>query len=284
MNTKSEILRVEFHGNGSEKLAVSMSDVGHTLVALQQMIYKCYLYNEGRLKPGAKLKKENRDAFALQVASIEEGSFILALAPFMKYADVVTVLIPVVQLLIKILSDYRKRRVEQRISDEVKESNLLNQIYDQMKELARRIGGNIQSIEFVPTNGFEVNKVVIDTDTRDYVRSLAKKLIPVKKKKTIEALVKRIDVREYWANVIETKDEKKFRVIGLEDNDIDMVIHELDKHKGKEKEREPEFIIKGRPIRRIGKGVISFQLLELDSIKLKKKPVPRQPKKKAVSH
>jgi hypothetical protein len=122
---------------------------------------------------------------------------------------------------------------------------------------------------------------VIDTETRSYVRSLAKKLIPLKKKKTIEAVVKRIDLRERWANVIENKDEKKFRIIGMEDNDIDMLIHELDQSKNKV--TKPIFTIRGRPIRRIGKGVISFQLLELESIRPKKKSVRRKPKKPAVS-
>ncbi len=254
MNAKSEILRVEFHGNGSEKLAVPMSDVGHTLVALQQMIYKCYLYNEGRLKPGVRLKHRERDACALEVSSIEEDSLIYELVPVKKVDN--GVLKSVLPILIENLLDYKKMKVENLISKRKPTSNLISQMFVQAEELARKIDGKIQSIVIIPTNDYEVDRIVIDAETSNYIKSLQRKTL-YGKEQSLRGFIKRIDFIESWVEVI-TMIDMRVRVLFEKRAMVSQILSKLCKQ-GK---WDTLFTFTGRPVYRIGSDldiVVKFE-------------------------
>ena len=61
------LLSVKFIGPALETRSVPISDLGKTLVAFQQIIYKCYLYKEERLRPGAQLTHAEKNNLALQI-------------------------------------------------------------------------------------------------------------------------------------------------------------------------------------------------------------------------
>ena len=65
----------------SGKNLVPINDLGLTLEALLQIIYKYFLFEIDRLTPAGRLNKKERDNLALQSASWEKGSDIFGLIP-----------------------------------------------------------------------------------------------------------------------------------------------------------------------------------------------------------
>jgi uncharacterized protein YbcI len=254
MNAKSEILRVEFFGNDSEKLAVPMSEVGHTLVALQQMIYKCYLYQQGRLIPGARLNHRERDACALEVVSIEEGSVIFTFDSLMDIG--IRILKYVLPILIAKLIDYKKKRVPKLINKKEPTDTQLPKIFLQAEEFARKIDGKIQSIVIIPTNGYAVDRIVIDADFSNYIKSLKKETL-YGKRQPLRGFIKRIDLVEGWAEII-TEVGRRVRVSLEKPATVSKILSKL----CKQGERDTPITFKGRPVYRIGSDldiVVKFE-------------------------
>ena len=140
--SNNHLFKIEFYGPNLETRSIPISGLGKILVAFQQIIHKCYLYEEERLRPGAQLSRPERDALALQLGKHSKGPDNYSFIAFLTKSTVVKNPELYVEQAIDILSTYANKKINKLLK--TKQPNLISQVYNQVKEITIQINNNIR--------------------------------------------------------------------------------------------------------------------------------------------
>lgn len=170
------LFTIRFNGDDFNVRGVNIYDLGNTLLAIQRIVHKAYLSNEGRLQKGAFPKKEERETLALQLGERRRKSDAFALIPVL--TD------PLVQESMKKLADYIISGVVGYYTGKVldaitKEKDpdkkiFIGSLHAEVANIVNRIdaSGSVDSISFgSPLLGRET-VAVFDSETKEYLHSL----------------------------------------------------------------------------------------------------------------
>lgn len=75
-------LLLKFSGEDLDIRSVPIYELGETLMAIQRIVHKTFLYDSQRLKKHAQLTNEERVGLSLQISERRKSSDVYALIPF----------------------------------------------------------------------------------------------------------------------------------------------------------------------------------------------------------
>lgn len=259
------LLWVRFEGPGLEGRAVPIQELGETLVAVQRVLHKAYLFNQGRLTNTSVPRAKERREIGLQIGRRDQGSDAYGLAPLIEDPFVQKILAPLVVQVIGIIAAYSAgtikevfKKVRSMKVDQPKEEVLLGVIYPQVRSITRRIGrdSGIDRVRLYAEDDSSVS-VMLDMETKKTVNSVGREKFYGER----QMLVGR--VRSLWYDdfvaVIERSDGYDVKVRVPKD-DFERLRHDASLKETVE--------IVGRPVFRMGVESLLFREFEADNVHL----------------
>jgi hypothetical protein len=227
-------------------------DLGSTLIAVQRMVYKAHLTQQGQLERGTRLGTADRDVLALQIASHESGSDRYGLAPFRPAHLPDLDINPVIASALSAMTPYVHKDVQFSLDERVSLNSLLSfALYTDVLVLTDRIDivRGIERLEITAEKFVTVDHVplIIDDDVRDYVKSLKGQTITGKEQE-LSGELSRLDFERGYADV-RVSSRQKVKVKVTED-----IIERL----RYEASRTARVTFLGKPIHRFGKDIAYF--------------------------
>lgn len=268
MNSETDkdrnLLSLRFIGKELEDKAVSIYELGQTLISIQRIVNKAYLLKENRLESNSQLSEEEQQNLSLQIGSRFKKSDGYWLIPVLAHPATVEILKVVLAEGIKALGAYARElveiRKEQNKNDSDNEQKLAKQtslhhstapsstltsyIYREAKVLTERIDkeGNITNIEMTLIESMDVPSVNFNAETKKYVKHLESQLV-LGEIQDIQGTAGQFDQDKLTADV-RLVNNKKIVKVHLEPEDFHIVRYELD---------EDEVVtFTGKPIMKLG--------------------------------
>lgn len=182
-------LLLKFSGEGLDVRGVPVYELGDTLIALQRVIHKAYLFQHGRLGEGLPLRKAERQQLSLQIVDRERSSDLYVLAPFLADPMVQQMVFMAAEVGLAALLDYGLHRVldssqqptqQSRVKTrDVSGSFFAGAIYAETVQITNHINniGGVDSIHILPGGGTGLPPVRLDQETQSYVRYLANQTV-----------------------------------------------------------------------------------------------------------
>ena len=179
---QNEILDIRFTGPALDERSLPIYELGMALIAIQRIVHKASLYEEGKLERGAHLSTRERGDVALQITSHRKGSDVWGLAPYLTDPAVGPVVQGLVVAGLTAVAAYVWKKV---IPDKETPRNqtLIVNIYPEIKSLTDRIGniGGVEGIELIPSGRRRFAPIILNEEIQDYVREIEHQHIPGKK-------------------------------------------------------------------------------------------------------
>lgn len=178
-----EVVGVRFTGESLNHRSMPIYELGCTLIALQRIMNKSYLFAENKLEKGAHLPTRKREELALQVAAHRQGSDIWGLAPYLSDPAVGPIFQGLLVAGLSAIGAYAWKTVTGNQKEVPSNQNLIINIFPEIKSLTDRIGniGGVETIEIfsdLPKAGVPLT---LTRETQDYVREVEYQLIPGEK-------------------------------------------------------------------------------------------------------
>jgi hypothetical protein len=182
---KEETLLLKFDFKRRDVFSVPIYELGDTLVAIQRIVHKSYLFEKDRLRKGAKLSQAERRNLSLRICEQRDGSDIYALAPFAGDPMVQQALQHTLKFGLQALSKYVMQKVlrdngktaPDKTSIQMKDvegSALAGAIYAETVQITNHIYniGNVESVQLIPNDTFNIPTIKMTSETQKYVRSI----------------------------------------------------------------------------------------------------------------
>lgn len=171
----SNVLWIRFVGKDLELRSVPVYELAETLIALQRILHKVFLFQNERLEKGALLARDERQRVSLQVVERRKESDAWGLLPFLADPMVLGYVHDLMKAGLVELAKYALKQIFYRdqATNQVVGSALTGAIYAETVTITNHIYniGNIERIEF-SLDAPRVEPVVFDSDTQYYVRSV----------------------------------------------------------------------------------------------------------------
>jgi len=254
------LLTVRFTGEHLSEHGVSIYDLGESLLAIQRIIHKAHLAQEGRLLKGAYPRKEERELLALQLGERRRASDAFALVPLLADPLVHESLKKLVDYVLSGIVGYYTGDLLSRLKKEPDENKriFIGSIYSEVTNIVNRVDavGGVEGISFgSPALGRET-VATFNAESRDYLLEL--------KNETYLGSYQEIKGRVYKfypaSKIIGIKRPGGSTVtVFLNDSDFEEVRYR--------KETNPEYIFKGHPVYKFGietKTVTEFEADEIE--------------------
>lgn len=135
-----EVVGVRFTGKSLNHRSMPIYELGCTLIALQRIINKSYLFAENKLEKGVHLPARKREELALQVASHRQGSDIWGLAPYLSDPAVGPIFQGLLVAGLSAIGAYTWKVVTGNKKEVPSNQNLIINIFPEIKSLTDRIG------------------------------------------------------------------------------------------------------------------------------------------------
>lgn len=281
MNNKDEsLLNIRFIGDELESKSVPIYELGQTLISVQRIINKAYLFQEHRLESGSTLNDDEQLALSLQISARYKGSDGYELIPFLTDPAVIDLAKAVLTESLKVLGAYTLAKIEiKRAERKEKEANkklesinaatpkgkknspfvLVSAIYNDVTILTDRIDNrSIQRIEFGLPHDFGLEPVIFSQETKEYVKQLKNEPV-LGELQDIKGKVVRLDTSKFVAEV--RIENGKLVKVSLEPKDFETVRYRADQN--------TIVTFTGRPILRFGART-QYKEFEAHSITLEK--------------
>jgi hypothetical protein len=182
----NETILLKFSGENLDLRSVPIYELGDTLVAVQRILHKAFLFENGRLTKHAQLTQIERKQLSLQINERRKSSDVYALIPFLSDPINQHYLVPLLKIGMGALSKYALQTVFSKRSTEGHEKASINArdiegslfvgaIYADTVQITNHIHniGGVESIELTPEGGLDVPAIKFTQDTQKYVRDLA---------------------------------------------------------------------------------------------------------------
>src|SRR6266542_2786603 len=111
-NTEDTLLRLRFVGAELESKSVPIYELGQTLISVQRIVNKSYLFKDKRLESGGQLTDDEQLGLSLQIGTREKGSDIYGLIPFLTDPMAVELVKTALAESIKAISAYASKKAE----------------------------------------------------------------------------------------------------------------------------------------------------------------------------
>lgn len=177
-----EVISLRFHGDALAKRSLPVYELATALIAVQRIVHKAALFNEGKLGKGVHLPTDKRETLALQIARHDKGSDLWGLSPYLTDPAIGPILQGLIIAGLAGLTAYAGKKVLPKKRPPKNHTFVVN-IFPEVKMLVDRVGniGGVEKIEVVGHSDLIGQTVLLDGNTRDYVRSLEYQLIPGRK-------------------------------------------------------------------------------------------------------
>ena len=267
MTHDSPSLWLKFSGPELDIRSVPIYELGDTLIAIQRIVHKTFLFENDRLKKHAQLTQAERARLSLQISERKKSSDLYALIPFI--AD------PVLQeylgVLLKAgLGTLAKYALQSVLSPakqktgattlqarDVQGSLLVGAIYAETVQITNHINniGGIESIELIPSTGIAVPSIKFTAETQTYIREIANQGYRAEREE-ISGHVTRLLPNRLIAEI--KLAPARYVKVGLTEEDFRFVRYKT--------EPEQRLRFKGFPIVKLGKDESTYQEFEADSV------------------
>jgi hypothetical protein len=231
---EKSLIQLRFMGSELSSKSVPIYDLGVLLIALQRIVHKAYLAQQGSLEDTNQLTEQERLRLSLQISSRKNASDGYGLIPFLTDDSVIKSIEIVLPIIFTALGQYVMKRIETRKteregkSDQTGENKSLDEqlftgsIYAEVVQVAERIEnkGVIKQIELSTNRNIEQPKLKIDADTKEYLKNLKDHQV-FGRFQDISGQVNKIDEVN---NIVEVKiSARRVIKVHLTDNDFEIV-------------------------------------------------------------
>jgi hypothetical protein len=263
-------LSLKFSGEPLDTRSVPIYELGDTLVAVQRIIHKTFLFQNDRLKKRAQLTHNERQQLALRISERRQSSDLYALVPFAVDPAIQQYLLTLLKVGLGALAKYVLKSVlsgpEKKNlgttsiqARDVEGSVLVGAIYAETVQITNHINniGGIDSIELIPSSGLNISSVKLTPETQSYVREIANESYrgePVE----IVGYVTRLHPNRLIAEI--KLAPALYVKVGLDEESFNFVRYET--------VAEQQLRFKGRPLVRLDKDLSTFQEFEAESVEI----------------
>lgn len=257
---------LKFIGEELDVRSVPIYELGDSLMAIQRIVNKTFLFNNHRLRKRAQLTDEERRTLALQIGEHRKSSDLYALLPFAADPTLQRYLGELLKIGLGTLGKYALRSVL-RDSDkkspsitagDLDHSILIGAIYAETVQLTNHIDnvGGIRAIELIP-QGFRMPRVHLDQDTQKYVRGIVNESY-TGRRTSISGEVKHLSPERLLAQV---RVARGWEVrVALSEENFRFVRYST--------EPSQRLTFTGHPIIRLGRDPTGFEEFEADGVSL----------------
>jgi len=262
-------LWLKFSGEALDVRAVPIYELGDTLVAIQRIIHKTFLFQNDRLRKRARLTQEERRRLSLQISERRKSSDLYALVPFAVDPAIQQYLVRLLQVglgslakyaLKSVLSDLKAKSNTTSVrTRDVEGSVLVGAIYAETVQITNHINniGGIDSIELIPSAALNLSPIKLTPDTQIYVREIANERFRGEHAEIV-GYVTRLYPNRLLAEI--KLGPSRYVKVGLNEENFDFVRYET--------AAEQQLRFKGRPVIRLGEDLSAFQEFEADSVEI----------------
>jgi len=261
-------LWLKFSGEDLDVRSIPIYELGDTLVAVQRIIHKTFLFENDRLKKHAQLTQDERKRLSLQISERRKSSDLYALIPFAVDPALQQYLLTLLKVGLGTLSKYALKSV---LSPEPKSGNtsiqardvegsvLVGAIYAETVQITNHINniGGIDSIELIPSSTLNISSVKLTPETQTYVREIANESYRGEPDEIV-GYVTKMSPNRLLAEI--KLAPSRYVKVGLSEEDFDFVRYQT--------VAEQQLRFKGRPVVRLGKDLSTFQEFEAESVEI----------------
>ena len=270
MPDKQPSLWLKFTGETLDVRSIPIYELGDTLVALQRIIHKTFLFENNRLKKHAQLTQVERAQLSLQISEHRKSSDLYALIPFIADPALQAYLVALLKIGIGTLTKYALKSVLAKDDKpkggtttlqarDVQGSVLVGAIYAETVQITNHINniGGIETIEIIPADALDVVPVKFTAETQSYVREIAKFGYRAAREEIVGYVTRLLPNRL----IAEIKlAPSRYVKVGLDESNFNFVRYKT--------EAEQLLRFKGHPIVKLGKDESTFQEFQADSVQL----------------
>jgi len=180
------MLLLKFSGEQLDIRSIPIYELGETLMAMQRIVHKTYLFENNRLKKHAQLTQEERMRLSLQISERRKSSDVYALIPFLADPSTQEYLGTLLKIGLGSLAKYawqmvlgektKKKTTSTSVrTRDVDGSLLVGAIYGEVVQITNHIYniGGIDKIELISTPSLEIDPIELTGETQKYVRNIA---------------------------------------------------------------------------------------------------------------
>jgi hypothetical protein len=263
-------LWLKFSGEDLDVRSIPIYELGDTLVAVQRIVHKTFLFENDRLKKHAQLTQEERKRLSLQISERRKSSDLYALIPFTVDPAIQQYILTLLKVglgslakyaLKSVLSDYQKPKsgTTSIQAGDVKGSVLVGAIYAETVQITNHINniGGIDSIELIPSPTLNLSSIKLTPETQTYVREIANESYRGEPDEIV-GYVTRLYPNRLLAEI--KLAPSRYVKVGLNEKNFDFVRYET--------VAEQQLRFKGWPVIRLGKDFSTFQEFEAESVEI----------------
>lgn len=263
-------LLLKFSGEGLDVRSIPIYELGDTLVAVQRIIHKTYLFENDRLKKHAQLTQDERQRLSLQISERRKSSDVYALIPFAADPALQEYVLTLLKIGLGTLAKYALKSVLSDTSKQksgttsiqardVQGSVLVGAIYAETVQITNHINniGGIDSIELIPSSGMNIASIKLTTDTQKYVREIANESYRADPDEIV-GYVTHLYPNRLLAEI--KLAPSRYVKVGLDEESFRFVRYDT--------VSEQQLRFKGRPIVKLGKDLSTFQDFEAESVEI----------------
>lgn len=263
-------LLLKFSGEGLDVRSIPIYELGDTLVAVQRIIHKTFLFENDRLKKHAQLTQNERQRLSLQISERRKSSDVYGLIPFAVDPAIQQYVLTLLKAGLGTLAKYALKRVLSDTSTQklgttsirardVQGSILVGAIYAETVQITNHINniGGIDSIELIPSSGLNISPVKLTMDTQAYVREIANESYRGEPDEIV-GYVTRLHPNRLLAEI--KLAPSRYVKVGLDEDAFNFVRYKT--------VAEQQLRFKGHPVVRLGKDLSTFQEFEAESVEI----------------
>ena len=265
---KNEAILLKFSGEGLDMRSVPIYELGDTLVAVQRIVHKAFLFENSRLTKHAQLTQIERKRLSLQIHDRRKSSDAYALIPFLSNPIVQQCLATFLKVGMETLAKYalqtvfsNKPKVEREKTAinarDIEGSLFVGAIYAETVQITNHINniGGVETIELIPEGGLDVAPIKLTQDTQKYVRDLSHQSFRGKIQEIIGSVTRLIPNRL----IAEIKlAPARYVKVGLTEDAFLFVRYNT--------EQDQLLRFRGHPISRLGEDLTTFREFEAISV------------------
>lgn len=172
---QTQLIWLRFEGEDLDPAAIPIHHLGVSLLALQRIVNKAYLFSAGRLQSRRNLTHRERGKISLQVSAHQQGSDLYGLSPFLLDPIAIGVMSNLLTDALKALAKYIAGTIGESRENEKEESqDLLIVIFRDVLYRTRPLGsfGGIEAIEIIPSAQIEMGFLRFELETKKRIRDL----------------------------------------------------------------------------------------------------------------
>jgi len=263
-----EAILLKFSGEELNIRSVPIYELGDTLVAVQRIVHKAFLFENGRLSKRAQMARTERQRLSLQIRDRRKSSDAYALMPFLSDPILQQHLATLLKVGMGALAKYalesvfstksRDKREKTSINArDIEGSLLVGAIYAETVQITNHIHniGGVESIELIPEDGLDVQPIKLTQDTQKYVRNLTNQTFRGEHQEIVGNVTRLIPSRL----IAEIKlAPTRYVKVGLTEDAFLFVRYNT--------EQDQLLRFRGYPISRLGDSLTTFREFEAQSV------------------